>query len=523
MAFVSQLLLLLSCIICHALIASAAGEQSYKILSTSSLKPQAVCSEPKVNPSSSSGATVPLNHRHGPCSPAPSKKEPTFEELLRRDQLRAGYVQRKFSTNHRGGGLQQSEELKVPTELGSSLDTLDAPACTQLGAEANACSNSQCQYMVRYGDGSNTTGTYGSDTLELGSDTVKEFQFGCSRVEEGFGDKTDGLMGLGGDAQSLISQTAATYGRAFSYCLPPSPGSKGFLTLGAQTGTTGFATTGMLRSEQAPTFYGVLLQGIKVGGEQLSVAPSVFSAGSVMDSGTIITRLPPTAYTALKTAFKDGMKQYPAAPSRSILDTCFDFSGQDNVTIPTVALMFDGGAVVDLDANGIIFGSCLAFTGTDDDESTGIIGNVQQRTLEVLYDAGQSSRDVFANRSRTSPICLFGFVSGTVITWLPRRAYSALSSAFRSGMRRYPRAAPVGILDTCYDFTGLSNVSVPTVELVFDGGAVMDLDSDGIMIEHCLAFAPTSDESFIGNVQQRTFEVLHDVGQGIFGFRSGTC
>ncbi|KAF7090732.1 hypothetical protein CFC21_093437 [Triticum aestivum] len=450
MAFVSQLLLLLSCIICHALIASAAGEQSYKILSTSSLKPQAVCSEPKVNPSSSSGATVPLNHRHGPCSPAPSKKEPTFEELLRRDQLRAGYVQRKFSTNHRGGGLQQSEELKVPTELGSSLDTLEyvitvgvgspavqqtmtmdtgsdvswvhcnsnstagstpfdpaksatyaafpcgAPACTQLGAEANACSNSQCQYMVRYGDGSNTTGTYGSDTLELGSDTVKEFQFGCSRVEEGFGDKTDGLMGLGGDAQSLISQTAATYGRAFSYCLPPSPGSKGFLTLGAQTGTTGFATTGMLRSEQAPTFYGVLLQGIKVGGEQLSVAPSVFSAGSVMDSGTIITRLPPTAYTALKTAFKDGMKQYPAAPSRSILDTCFDFSGQDNVTIPTVALMFDGGAVVDLDANGIIFGSCLAFTGTDDDESTGIIGNVQQRTLEVLYDAGQS---VFGFRS----------------------------------------------------------------------------------------------------------------------------
>ncbi|KAM3225454.1 hypothetical protein ACQJBY_058290 [Aegilops geniculata] len=450
MVFVSQLLLLLSCIICHALIASAAGEQSYKILSTSSLKPQAVCSEPKVNPSSSTGATVPLNHRHGPCSPAPAKKEPAFEELLRRDQLRAGYVQRKFSTNHRGGGLQQSEELKVPTELGSSLDTLEyvitvgvgspavqqtmtmdtgsdvswvhcnsnstagstpfdptksrtytalscgAPACAQLGAEANTCSNSRCQYMVRYGDGSNTTGTYGSDTLALGSDTVKDFQFGCSRVEEGFGDKTDGLMGLGGDAQSLISQTAATYGKAFSYCLPPSTGSKGFLTLGAQTSTAGFATTGMLRSEQAPTFYGVLLNGISVGGTQLSVAPSVFNAGSVMDSGTIITRLPPTAYTALKTAFKDGMKQYPTAPSRSILDTCFDFSGQDNVTIPTVALMFDGGAVVDLDANGIIFGSCLAFTGTNDDESTGIIGNVQQRTLEVLYDAGQS---VFGFRS----------------------------------------------------------------------------------------------------------------------------
>nr|BAJ85268.1 predicted protein [Hordeum vulgare subsp. vulgare] len=137
MAFVSRLpLLLLSCIICHALIASAAGEQSYKILSTSSLKPQAVCSEPKGIPSSSSGATVPLNHRHGPCSPAPTKKEPTFEERLRRDTLRAGYVQRKFSRNHRGGGVLQSEAVKVPTELGSPQDTLEYVITVGVGSPA---------------------------------------------------------------------------------------------------------------------------------------------------------------------------------------------------------------------------------------------------------------------------------------------------------------------------------------------------------------------------------------------------
>ncbi|KAI4981611.1 hypothetical protein ZWY2020_022103 [Hordeum vulgare] len=114
MAFVSQLLLLLlvSCILCHALIASAAAEQR-----PSSLQPQAVCSKPKVNPSSSSGATVPLNHRQGPCSPVPTKEAPTLEELLRRDKLRAAYVQ------HRLGGIQQSEEVKVPTELGTPLGT----------------------------------------------------------------------------------------------------------------------------------------------------------------------------------------------------------------------------------------------------------------------------------------------------------------------------------------------------------------------------------------------------------------
>ncbi|XBI48158.1 hypothetical protein VPH35_111964 [Triticum aestivum] len=375
-----------------------------------------------VTPSSSSGATVPLNHRHGPCSPAPSAKAPTILELLQHDQLRAKYIKQKFSGT---AGLQPLD-LTVPTTLGSALDTLEyvitvgigspavtqtmmidtgsdvswvrcnstdgvtlfdpsksttyAPfscssaACAQLGTQGNNCSSSGCQYSVQYFDGSNTTGTYGSDTLALSdADTVTDFHFGCSYHEEDMDEeKFDGLMGLGGDVPSLVSQTAATYGKSFSYCLPPTNSTSGFLTFGAPNGTSGFVTTPMLRYTQAPTFYGVLLKDISAGGRPLRIQSSVFSGGSVMDSGT-------------------------------------------------------------------------------------------------------------------------------VITWLPRRAYSALSSAFRSGMTRYTRA------------------------LVFDGRAVMDLDFDGIMIEHCLAFAATSDESFIGNVQQRTFEVLHDVGQGVFGFRSGAC
>jgi len=151
--------------------------------------------------------------------------------------------------------------------------------------------------------------------------------------------------------------------------------------------------TPMLRSTQIPTYYGVLLEAIRVGGQQLNIPTSVFSAGSVMDSGTIITRLPPTAYSALSSAFKAGMKQYPPAQPSGILDTCFDFSGQSSVSIPTVALVFTGGAVVNLDANGIMLQTsssilCLAFAANSDDSSLGIIGNVQQRTFEVLYDVG---------------------------------------------------------------------------------------------------------------------------------------
>ncbi|CAL5055573.1 unnamed protein product [Urochloa decumbens] len=443
MASVPKLLLLVLCSY-HTLVAHAGGDLSYTVLSLGSLKSDSVCSKTKATPSSSTGFTVPLHHRHGPCSPLTTKNMPTLAEKLQRDNLRAANIQRKFSAAIGIGGAFQQSDATVPTTLGASLNTLEyvitvglgTPAstqtvlidtgsdvswvqckpcsqchsqadplfdpsssstyspfscgsatCTQLGQEGNGCSSSQqCQYIVKYGDGSTTTGTYSSDTLALGSNTVSNFQFGCSNVESGFNDQTDGLMGLGGGAQSLVSQTAGTFGSAFSYCLPPTAGSSGFLTLGA--GTSGFVTTPMLRSSQIPTFYGVRLQAIRVGGTQLNIPTSAFSAGAIMDSGTIITRLPRTAYSALSSAFKAGMKQYKSAPASGILDTCFNFKGQTSISIPTVALVFSGGAAVNLDPNGIMLGNCLAFAGNSDDTSLGIIGNVQQRTFEVLYDVG---------------------------------------------------------------------------------------------------------------------------------------
>ncbi|EEC71061.1 hypothetical protein OsI_02803 [Oryza sativa Indica Group] len=416
-------------------------------------------------PSSSDGtSSVTLSHRYGPCSPADpnsGEKRPTDEELLRRDQLRADYIRRKFSGSNgtAAGEDGQSSKVSVPTTLGSSLDTLEyvisvglgspamtqrvvidtgsdvswvqcepcpapspchahagalfdpaasstyaafncsAAACAQLGdsGEANGCdAKSRCQYIVKYGDGSNTTGTYSSDVLTLsGSDVVRGFQFGCSHAELGAGmdDKTDGLIGLGGDAQSLVSQTAARYGKSFSYCLPATPASSGFLTLGAPAsggggGASRFATTPMLRSKKVPTYYFAALEDIAVGGKKLGLSPSVFAAGSLVDSGTVITRLPPAAYAALSSAFRAGMTRYARAEPLGILDTCFNFTGLDKVSIPTVALVFAGGAVVDLDAHGIVSGGCLAFAPTRDDKAFGTIGNVQQRTFEVLYDVG---------------------------------------------------------------------------------------------------------------------------------------
>ncbi|KAM0859459.1 hypothetical protein ACQ4PT_047176 [Festuca glaucescens] len=291
MASVAQLLLLLLC--SYHCLGAADTHSIRKVLATGSLKAEAVCAEPEVTPSSSGRITVPLNHRYGPCSPMPSTKEPTMAELLRGDQLRAEYVRRKVLGL---GDEPKQSELTVPTTLGSALDSrlyvitvdIGTPAvpqhmiidtgsdvswvqcnpcpepschapngtlfdpllsstyvpfnctsttCLQLDDNNLGCSSTQeCQFYVGYHDGSNTTGTYGADTLALtDAETVSGFQFGCSHEVGGFTDQTDGLMGLGGDVQSLVSQTAATYGKAFSYCLPANSSTSGFLTLARQT------------------------------------------------------------------------------------------------------------------------------------------------------------------------------------------------------------------------------------------------------------------------------------------------
>lgn len=283
----------------------------------------------------------------------------------------------------------QTDVLYDPTKSGTSATfSCNSPTCRQLGPYANGCFNSQCQYRVQYPDGSSTMGTYISDVLTLTPTAViGKFRFGCSHAERGiFSNKTSGIMALGGGPQSLVSQTAGTYGNVFSYCLPP-PSYHGFFTLGVpRVMSSRFVVTPMLRNKQVPTFYIVRLQAITVAGQRLNVPPTVFAAGSVMDSRTIITRLPPTAYQALRSAFRDNMKMYRAAAPKGHLDTCFDFRGVRSIRLPTIALVFERNAAVELDPSGILFNDCLAFAPNSDDRVPGIIGNVQQQTLEVLYD-----------------------------------------------------------------------------------------------------------------------------------------
>lgn len=391
---------------------------------------------------------MPLAHRNGPCSPLQTTKHDlSLAEMLRRDRARTERITRRIS---RGRRLQSNDAVSITAQLGSSYDSqqyvvtvgLGTPAVPQTlildtgseltwvqckpcnstqcypqrfplfdpstsstyspvpcdstecrtlaaGIDGNGCTaNWDCAYQISFGSNATADGVYSSDALTLGPEAVvHDFLFGCSHHQGRQFDMVDGILGLGRLPQSLVQQTSTQHGGVFSHCLPPTGSTTGFLTLGAPKDTSGFVFTPLLTMDEQPWFYQLMPTGISVGGEPLDIPPAVFREGVITYSGTAISALQGTAYAALRAAFRRAMAEYPLAPPVGHLDTCYDFTGFDNVTVPTVSLTFRGGATVDLDASsGVLLDGCLAFWGIKGDEYTGVIGNVNQRTIEVLYD-----------------------------------------------------------------------------------------------------------------------------------------
>ncbi|CAN4088608.1 unnamed protein product [Withania somnifera] len=254
-----------------------------------------------------------------------------------------------------------------------------------------------CSYHVSYGDGSFTKGDLGQDHLVLGSSSIENFVFGCGRNNRGLFGLASGLMGLGRSDLSLISQTSGVFGGVFSYCLPSMEAeSSGSLVFGGDASvfknTTSISYAKMVPNPQLFSFYFLNITGMTVGG--VSVQDSSFGkSGFLIDSGTVITRLPPSIYKAVKAEFLKQFSGYPSAPGYSILDTCFDLSAYEEVNIPTIKIYFEGGAEMEVDVAGVFYfvkndasQVCFALASLPYEDEIGIIGNFQQINTRVIYD-----------------------------------------------------------------------------------------------------------------------------------------
>ncbi|TXG62307.1 hypothetical protein EZV62_013670 [Acer yangbiense] len=413
-----------------------AVEAAYHVLDMKSLAPASTCSV-----STKGFHGMQIVHRYGPCSPLGQENSPPdSRQILIKDQARVRSMNSltsnsKYATNGEGivtadsfppqamtlfgrdigagnyvvkaGFGTPKRDFNLIFDTGSDLTWLRCgsngyqPSESSTSTNATCNSGPTCNFNVDYGDHSSASGYFIRDylTLKLSdmySDAFSNFYFGCGlQISPGFG-SADGLLGVGQSGNlSIISQTDQMYAKVFCYCLPESDSSAGFLLFGfdAQRTCKTKTTTPLSRDLNRPAYYFVNLIGITIGDQRLGI-----SSKTIMDSGTVITRLPSPVYSALRSEFMKFMSKYPRAKPTTqqqdqLLDTCYDLEGYGNVTLPNMVLQFPKFQV-NLDPSAVIWKEresdsqvCLAFAGNDDipDKLT-IIGNHQQRTLKVLYD-----------------------------------------------------------------------------------------------------------------------------------------
>uniref|UniRef100_A0A7N0VG00 Peptidase A1 domain-containing protein n=1 Tax=Kalanchoe fedtschenkoi TaxID=63787 RepID=A0A7N0VG00_KALFE len=228
--------------------------------------------------------------------------------------------------------------------------TLNDPACD--------FSTGHCIYTASYGDRSYSVGVLSQDVLTLSpSQTLAGFLYGCGGDNDGLFGRAAGLLGLGRHRLSLVSQMSGNSGSVFSYCLPSygssfSPhgisGAGGFLSIGkaAVADAARFKYTPMIRNSREPTLYFLKLTGFTVGGQPLGVSAAEYGAPAIIDSGTVISRLPVAVYNSLRQALTKVMTtefKYKQAPAFSILDTCFITGAKVASRAPPVQMLFAGG------------------------------------------------------------------------------------------------------------------------------------------------------------------------------------
>ncbi|XP_028758573.1 aspartyl protease family protein At5g10770-like [Neltuma alba] len=273
--------------------------------------------------------------------------------------------------------------------------TLNDPGC-EVGSGA-------CVYREAYGDSSFSIGYLSQDVLSLTpSETLPGFVYGCGQNNQGLFGKSSGILGLGHDKLSALAQLSTKYGYAFSYCLPTSfsaskPSKGGYLSIGSSSlAKSPFKFTPMVKNPKIPSLYSIDLTAITVAGRPLGIAASSYKVPTIVDSGTVITRLPMPVYTALKEAFVKIMsKKYKPTEGISILDTCFEGRAKEIVNVPEIGMIFQGGAALPLNGHNTLIEldektTCLAIAGSSGTNPIAIIGNYQQQTFNVAFDISNS-------------------------------------------------------------------------------------------------------------------------------------
>ncbi|XP_058223962.1 aspartyl protease AED3 [Rhododendron vialii] len=285
----------------------------------------------------------------------------------------------------------------------STFGSMDCsmPECSQVsGLSCPTTGSATCLFNRTYSD-SSFAATLSRDSLTLAADVIPNYAFGCINSVSGGSIPPQGLLGLGRGTMSLLSQSRSLYSGVFSYCLPSfkSYYFSGSLKLGPTGQPKSNRTTPLLRNPRRPSLYYVNLTGVNVGRVHIPIAPELLAfdpntgAGTIMDSGTVITRFVTPIYNAIRDEFRNQVK----GPFSSLgaFDTCFSPTNED--VAPAITLRFSGMNLVLPAENSLIHSSsgslaCLAMAAAPNNVNSvlNVIANLQQQNLRILFDTVNS-------------------------------------------------------------------------------------------------------------------------------------
>lgn len=280
-----------------------------------------------------------------------------------------------------------------------------------------------CPYFYWYGDSSNTTGDFATETFTVNLTTndghtqqhqevqVENVMFGCGHWNRGLFHGAAGLLGLGRGPLSFASQLQSLYGHSFSYCLVDRDSNSSVsskLIFGEDKGllkNPELNFTSLIGGKEAPVdvFYYVHIKSVLVDGETLDIPENTWDltsdgfGGTIVDSGTTLSYFADPAYNIIKKAFMKKITGFPLVNDFPILEPCYNVSGIADYKkdLPSFGILFNDGAVwnfpvdnyfIKLDPEEIV---CLAVLGTPR-SALSIIGNYQQQNFHIMYDTKKS-------------------------------------------------------------------------------------------------------------------------------------
>ncbi|KAF8779162.1 hypothetical protein HU200_002838 [Digitaria exilis] len=416
---------------------------------------------------------MPVLHRLSPCSPlgaAANQEKESVADVLHRDALRLGSLFGDDKDNFGGGvtipnigspiqNLPGAFEYHVMAGFGTPVQKLTVGFDTvTMGATLLKCApcaagkpcdhvfepsassslvqipcgspdcpfkgffGPTCTISISIGDALLGNATFLTDTLTLAPwTTVEKFRFAC--LEAGFSpnDDSSGILDLSRNSHSLASRAPCPLGTdTFSYCLPSSPNTVGFLSMcGPKPELRGRKAvyTPLRSNPRNGNLYVVELVGLGLGGMDLPIPPpTTIEADTLLEVHTTFTYLRPEVYVVLRDNFRRAMAQYKPAPPVGKLDTCYDFTGLNIFAVPVVTLKFAGGADVELSMDEIMYFAnpenhfsvaCLAFAAARPGDGQ-VIGSRTQMSTEVVYDVRggkvgfcQETRDLYEDARTT--------------------------------------------------------------------------------------------------------------------------